>query len=158
MKLLGHDRCRIQEKMGAFFRQGIRRLPGTFQRSLPLAGPADAAGGRPDAADFFCFQKRVVKDAELFEFHESAAQAPKRSERGFADVWKKDCFAWEYKGKKKNLDEAYKQLLRYRESLLNPPLAGRLRFRPLHRPHQLQRHGPGESTNSRTTKLTARKT
>ena len=29
---------------------------------------------------------------------------------------------WEYKGKKKNLDEAYKQLLRYRESLLNPPL------------------------------------
>jgi hypothetical protein len=31
-------------------------------------------------------------------------------------VWKKDCFAWEYKGKKKNLDEAYKQLLRYRES------------------------------------------
>ena len=43
-------------------------------------------------------------------------------ERGFADVWKRDCFAWEYKGKKKNLDEAYKQLLRYRESLLNPPL------------------------------------
>ena len=37
-------------------------------------------------------------------------------------MWKKDCFAWEYKGKKKNLDEAYKQLLRYRESLLNPPL------------------------------------
>jgi hypothetical protein len=37
-------------------------------------------------------------------------------------VWKKGCFAWEYKGKKKNLDEAYKQLLRYRESLLNPPL------------------------------------
>ena len=43
-------------------------------------------------------------------------------ERGFADVWKKDCFAWEYKGKKKNLDAAYQQLLRYRESLLNPPL------------------------------------
>ena len=37
-------------------------------------------------------------------------------------MWKKGCFAWEYKGKKKNLDEAYKQLLRYRESLLNPPL------------------------------------
>ena len=28
----------------------------------------------------------------------------------------------EYKGKKKNLDEAYKQLLRYREALENPPL------------------------------------
>jgi hypothetical protein len=34
----------------------------------------------------------------------------------------KNCFGWEYKGKKKNLDEAYKQLLRYREALLNPPL------------------------------------
>src|SRR5207249_1708569 len=43
-------------------------------------------------------------------------------ERGFADVWKMGFFAWEYKGKKKNLDEAYRQLLRYRESLLNPPL------------------------------------
>jgi hypothetical protein len=43
-------------------------------------------------------------------------------ERGFADVWRKDCFAWEYKGKKKSLDIAYKQLQRYRESLLNPPL------------------------------------
>src|SRR5206468_13094894 len=32
------------------------------------------------------------------------------------------CFAWEYKGKKRNLDAAYKQLLRYRESLHNPPL------------------------------------
>ena len=48
--------------------------------------------------------------------------ASEPAERGFADVWKKGCFAWEYKGKKKNLDEAYKQLLRYRESLLNPPL------------------------------------
>ena len=37
-------------------------------------------------------------------------------------MWKKGCFGWEYKGKKKNLDEAYKQLLRYREALLNPPL------------------------------------
>src|SRR5206468_13003810 len=32
------------------------------------------------------------------------------------------CFAWEYKGKKRNLDAAYQQLLRYRESRLNPPL------------------------------------
>jgi hypothetical protein len=63
----------------------------------------------------------VVKDAELFEMHETP-DASEPTERGFADVWKKSCFAWEYKGKKKNLDEAYKQLLRYRESLLNPPL------------------------------------
>ncbi len=75
----------------------------------------------PSGADFFCYQKRVVKDAELFELHETP-DASEPTERGFADVWKKGCFAWEYKGKKKNLDEAYKQLLRYRESLLNPPL------------------------------------
>jgi len=41
---------------------------------------------------------------------------------GFADVWKKDFFAWEYKGKRANLDEAYTQLLQYREALFNPPL------------------------------------
>jgi hypothetical protein len=55
-------------------------------------------------------------------FDTGAPDASEPTERGFADVWKKGCFAWEYKGKKKNLDEAYKQLLRYRESLLNPSL------------------------------------
>ena len=41
---------------------------------------------------------------------------------GFADVWRKDCFAWEYKGKRKDLVAAYRQLLEYREALDNPPL------------------------------------
>jgi type II restriction/modification system DNA methylase subunit YeeA len=41
---------------------------------------------------------------------------------GWADVWMKDYFAWEYKGKHKDLNQAYEQLLQYRESLLNPPL------------------------------------
>jgi len=41
---------------------------------------------------------------------------------GWADVWKKGHFAWEYKGKHKDLGAAYEQLLRYRESLDNPPL------------------------------------
>jgi len=41
---------------------------------------------------------------------------------GFADVWKRGHFAWEYKGKRKNLDVAYQQLLLYREALENPPL------------------------------------
>ena len=75
----------------------------------------------PSGTDFFCYQKRVVKDAELFEIHETP-DASEPTERGFADVWKKGCFGWEYKGKKKNLEDAYKQLLRYREALLNPPL------------------------------------
>src|SRR2546423_5042986 len=42
--------------------------------------------------------------------------------RGWADVWKRNFFGWEYKGKHKNLDAAYDQLLRYRQSLENPPL------------------------------------
>lgn len=77
----------------------------------------------PPAARRSASRKRVVKDAELFAFEDigRVAEEPE-TERGFADVWKRDCFAWEYKGKKKNLDEAYRQLLRYRESLLNPPL------------------------------------
>ncbi len=41
---------------------------------------------------------------------------------GFADVWKRGHFAWEYKGKRKDLDAAYAQLLQYREALENPPL------------------------------------
>ena len=41
---------------------------------------------------------------------------------GFADVWKKDHFGWEYKGKRKDLAVAYGQLLQYREALDNPPL------------------------------------
>ncbi len=42
--------------------------------------------------------------------------------KGFADVWRKGCFGWEYKGKGKDLDEAYLQLLLYRDDLENPPL------------------------------------
>jgi type II restriction/modification system DNA methylase subunit YeeA len=76
----------------------------------------------PTGSETFCFQKRVMKDAELFIFGEDGTAETDEAERGFADVWKKGCFAWEYKGKKKNLDAAYRQLLRYRESLENPPL------------------------------------
>ena len=41
---------------------------------------------------------------------------------GFADVWLKDHFGWEYKGKRKDLRAAYKQLLDYHEALGQPPL------------------------------------
>ena len=41
---------------------------------------------------------------------------------GFADVWLKNCFSWEYKGKRKDLVAAYAQLQRYREALENTPL------------------------------------
>jgi type II restriction/modification system DNA methylase subunit YeeA len=79
-------------------------------RLLDQKTPAEAD---PSGNDWFCFQKRVLKDLE---------SVPAMEKRGFADVWRKGCFGWEYKGKHADLDEAHKQLLRYRESLLNPPL------------------------------------
>jgi type II restriction/modification system DNA methylase subunit YeeA len=41
---------------------------------------------------------------------------------GWADVWKKDCFVWEYKRNHRDLTEAYKQLVLYSRELYNPPL------------------------------------
>ena len=41
---------------------------------------------------------------------------------GWADVWKRGFFGWEYKGPRKDLEAAYDQLLKYREALDNPPL------------------------------------
>src|SRR6267378_3792666 len=96
-----------------------------FNDLCALLDQPTPATADPTGSESFCFQKRVVKDAELFALTESdrVGEEPETErERGFADVWKRGCFAWEYKGKKKNLDAAYQQLLRYRESLLNPPL------------------------------------
>jgi hypothetical protein len=53
-------------------------------------------------------------------FEEGASK--QRGGQGWADVWKKGHFAWEYKGPHADLDKAYGQLLQYRESLENPPL------------------------------------
>ncbi|MBV9862858.1 MAG: class I SAM-dependent DNA methyltransferase, partial [Alphaproteobacteria bacterium] len=41
---------------------------------------------------------------------------------GYADVWKRHCFAWEYKRERRNLVEAYAQLKQYADELENPPL------------------------------------
>ena len=41
---------------------------------------------------------------------------------GWADVWKRHHFAWEYKGKRKDLDTAFDQLRQYALALENPPL------------------------------------
>jgi type II restriction/modification system DNA methylase subunit YeeA len=40
--------------------------------------------------------------------------------KDFANVWRRNCFGWEYKSKPKDLKNAYRQLCQYRESLLNP--------------------------------------
>ena len=105
--------ARYQGKESAAYQEHFNDLCRILGQPTPVE--ADPSGN-----DCFCFQKRVVKDAELFDLEHPDSGDP--TERGFADVWRKDCFGWEYKGKKKNLGEAYKQLLRYREALLNPPL------------------------------------
>ena len=41
---------------------------------------------------------------------------------GWADVFKRGCFAWEYKGKGKDLQAAFRQLQQYAPALDYPPL------------------------------------
>ena len=41
--------------------------------------------------------------------------------KGFADVWKRGCFAWENKGPDKDLGPALMQLKNYAGALDNPP-------------------------------------
>ena len=65
----------------------------------PTPAEADPTG------ETFCFEKGAEKHG---------------GGDGFADVWKKDFFGWEYKGKHKDLDNAYNQLLLYRNTLANP--------------------------------------
>ena len=67
----------------------------------PTPAEADATGAT------FCFEKGAAKHG---------------GGDGFADVWKQGFFGWEYKGKRKDLDAAYDQLLRYKDALENPPL------------------------------------
>ena len=67
----------------------------------PTPAQADPTGER------YCFERGARKDT---------------GGDGWADVWKRHHFAWEYKGKRANLDEAFKQLRQYTLALENPPL------------------------------------
>jgi len=62
----------------------------------------------------------VDPTGENFAFEYGAAKTT--GGNGFADVFKRRFFGWEYKGKHADLDKAYQQLLNYREDLHNPPL------------------------------------
>jgi hypothetical protein len=42
--------------------------------------------------------------------------------KGYADVWKENHFAWEYKSRNENLELAHKQLITYAPALGNPPI------------------------------------
>ena len=59
-----------------------------------------------------------------FTFQYGAAKLD--GKQGFADVFKRGYFGWEYKGKHANLDQAYDQLLLYRDS---PQVVCRVRLR-----------------------------
>jgi type II restriction/modification system DNA methylase subunit YeeA len=71
-------------------------------RLLNHPTPAEA-----DTPEDFCFERGVKKTG---------------GGDGWADVWKRGCFAWEYKGKGKDLGAALIQLQRYGPALDNPPL------------------------------------
>jgi methylase of polypeptide subunit release factors len=57
---------------------------------------------------------------DWYAFEKGAGKAD--GGEGWADVWMRDHFAWEYKGKRKDMAAAYSQLNGYREALGNPPL------------------------------------
>jgi type II restriction/modification system DNA methylase subunit YeeA len=57
---------------------------------------------------------------EHFAFEKGASKTG--GGEGWADVWKKGYFAWEYKKKKRDLDKAMEQLSRYAAGLENPPI------------------------------------
>lgn len=57
--------------------------------------------------DWFTFEKGATKTS---------------GGEGWADVWRRNCFAWEYKGKRKDLKTAFAQLQQYAVALENPPL------------------------------------
>lgn len=59
-------------------------------------------------------------DGTWFTFERGATKAG--GGEGWADVWKRGFFGFEYKGKHKDLDAAYWQLLKYQGALENPPL------------------------------------
>ena len=52
---------------------------------------------------------------------EAGAERLSTGRQGWADVWKRGHFGWEYKGAHADLAAAYRQLLDYREDLENPP-------------------------------------
>lgn len=57
---------------------------------------------------------------EFFTFEKGAKTST--GGKGWADVWYRGRFAWEYKGPRANLAAAYQQVQKYRENLENPPL------------------------------------
>lgn len=62
----------------------------------------------------------VDPTGERYCFERGATKAS--GGEGWADVWKRGHFGWEYKGKRKDLEAAFAQLQQYALALENPPL------------------------------------
>jgi MmeI, N-terminal domain/MmeI, C-terminal domain len=75
-----------------------------------------------DLCDLLRHPKPAEADptGESFTFEKGVDTTDER--KGFADVWKRGHFGWEYKGRHRDLKAAYQQLFRYRKALENPPL------------------------------------
>lgn len=75
-----------------------------------------------DICDLLSQPKPAEADPDGAEYTFERGVTKNTGGKGWADVWKRNYFGWEYKGKHKSLVEAYQQLLKYREDLENPPL------------------------------------
>lgn len=62
----------------------------------------------------------VDPKGEWYAFEKGATKTT--GGEGWADVWKRSHFGWEYKGKRKDLNAAFAQLQQYALALENPPL------------------------------------
>ena len=82
-------------------RSGYGPLANLSVLDEPTPVEADPTG------EWYCFQKGATKDS---------------GRKGWADVWKRRHFGWEYKGNHKNLNRAFRQLRQYALGLENPPL------------------------------------
>ncbi len=87
-------------------------------QSNPLTERAGAQPHFDDLCELLGVEK--PRDAENYCFERGAKKAT--GSTGWADVWKRGCFAWENKKPGRNLEKALKQLTDYALQLDNPPL------------------------------------
>ena len=91
-------------------------------RPVMLTERASAHSHFNDLCDLLDHPKPLDVDPTGREFTFEKGVQKSGGGEGFADVWKRNYFAWEYKKKKRNLDAALDQLSRYALALENPPL------------------------------------
>lgn len=95
--------------------------PGEFivkWKDNPLSEKAGAQTYFNDLCEMLGVDK--PNDPDNYTFERGATRTG--AGHGWADVWKRDCFAWENKGPDGDLSKALKQLMTYALALDNPPL------------------------------------